>query len=268
MVLYYRTMLLYIMAVIKSYDKLVTVLDFIQEHPHIKLQDLADGLNMSKSTLHRIVTELVEYSFLSRDSKSLTYKLGTKLLEYGNSVIEELDIRSDSSDIITELNRLTKETVHLAVLVDERIVYVDKRESQHAIRMYSLVGKEAPVHCTGVGKAILAFLEEEMVEAVLKKHELIAHTEHTITDRKEFYRELEKIREEGVAFDREEHENGIICIAAPIRNYDDHVLASISITSITNRMTIEKLKEFKKPLLEATNKISRRLGCRSGSDYV
>lgn len=251
------------MAVIKSYDKLVTVLDYVQAHPHVKLQEIADGLNMSKSTLHRIVTELVDYSFLSRNSESLTYKLGTKLLEYGNSVIEGLDIRSDSGEIISELNQITKETVHLAVLVDDRVVYVDKRESLHAIRMYSLVGKEAPVHCTGVGKAILAFQKHDMVEAVLKKHALIPYTEHTITDKSAFFRELDSIRKEGVAFDREEHENGIICIAAPIKNYDNHVLASISITSITNRKTLDDLKGFKQVLLEATDKVSRRLGCRS-----
>lgn len=256
------------MAVIKSYDKLVAVLDYVQMHPHVKLQDIADGLNMSKSTLHRIVTELVDYTFLSRDSKFLTYKLGTRLLEYGNSVIEGLDIRSDSSDIITELNRLTKETVHLAVLVDDRVVYVDKRESRHAIRMYSLVGKEAPVHCTGVGKAILAFQSRDMVEAVLQKHVMTSYTDHTITNSDQFFLELEKIREEGVAFDREEHENGIICIAAPIKNYDDHVPASISITSITNRMTLDDLKGFKEALLEATDQVSRRLGCRSRIDVV
>lgn len=250
------------MAVIKSYDKLVNVLDYVKGHPHVKLQMIADDLGMSKSTLHRIVTELVDYSFLSRDEKNLTYKLGTRLLEYGNSVIENFDIRSESSDIISELNRVTLETVHLAVMVDKRVVYVDKRESRHLIRMYSLVGKEAPIHCTGVGKAILAFQTHEVIDNILKEQPFIRYTEYTLSNTAELREELATIRKEGVAFDREEHEKGIICIAAPILNHSGQVLASVSVTSITQRMSVQQLYSFKEVLVSAADAISVKLGCR------
>ena len=247
---------------IKSYDKMISVLDYVQTHPHVKLQVMADGLGMSKSTLHRIVTELVDQSFLSRDEDHRTYRLGMRLLDYGHSVLESFDIRSDSADIINELNRVTLETVHLAVMVDNRVVYADKRESTHTLRMYSLVGKEAPVHCTGVGKAILAFQDADVVDKLILVNGMKRYTEHTLTRIEDLKEELAVIRSEGIAYDREEHEKGIICIAAPVINHDRKIRASISITSITQRMTLSQLLEFKNLLIKAAADISRRIGYR------
>jgi IclR family transcriptional regulator, KDG regulon repressor len=247
-------------SLIKSYDKLFSILDYVKTHPHEKLQTIADELGMSKSTLHRIVKELVEYGMLTRDDKTLTYKLGTRLLEYGSAVIENLDIRKDADESISRLNRETKETIHLAILADNRVVYVDKRESLHAIRMYSLIGKEAPIHCTAVGKAIAAFQPQTFISRLLQDHKLEAYTPYTITDKEKLQEELSNIRKTGIAVDREEHESGIICAAAPIRDYKNEVYASISITSITQRMTLEQLLALKEKLVTAADAISRKLG--------
>jgi len=247
-------------GLIKSYDKLVSILDYLKDHPHEKLQTIAGALDLSKSTLHRIVKELVEYRLLMRDDRNLTYKLGTRLLEYSSVAIEGFDIRRDASDIISELNQETKETVHLATLVDGRIVYVDKRESLHTIRMYSLIGKEAPFHCTGVGKAIMAFQPPTAVRKLLAVHTPKRFTDNTLTSDEELEAEFSRIRENGFAVDREEHENGIICIAAPVRDHTKNVVASISITSITQRMTYEQLFALKEKLLSAADAVSRNMG--------
>lgn len=247
---------------IKSYDKLVKILDYVKQNPNVKLQDIADGLDMSKSTLHRIVMELVDYTFLSRDEERLTYKLGSKFLEYISTVIDNLDIRSESSDIISQLNQSTMETIHLAIMVDNRIIYVDKRESLHSIRLYSVVGKEAPFYCTGVGKAIVAFQKPEIIELFKSKYACKNYTENTITDYKELDKEFLRIRSEGVAYDLEEHENGVICIAAPILNHNKQVIASISITTIKQRFSVDQLKGLKNDLIAGADTVSMRLGYR------
>lgn len=245
---------------IKSYDKLVRILDYVRIHPNVKLQTIANDLGITKSTLHRIIMELVDYHFLSRDESALTYKLGIRLLEYGNAVIETFDIRSEASDIITELNRSTLETIHLAAYVDNRVVYVDKRESQHSIRMYSLIGKEAPIHCTGVGKVIIALQNSENIENILKNYKFTKYTENTITSSSELEKEFIKIVSEGVAFDLEEHESGIVCIAAPIRSHEGKVIGSISITSITQRKTFSQMHQLKDQLISAADAVSSRFG--------
>jgi IclR family transcriptional regulator, KDG regulon repressor len=248
--------------VIKSYDKLVKILDYVKQNPNVKLQDIADGLEMSKSTLHRIVMELVDYAFLSRDEERLTYKLGSRFLEYISTVIENLDIRTESSDIISQLNKATMETIHLAILVDDRIIYVDKRESLHSIRLYSVVGKEAPFYCTGVGKSIIAFQKTAVVDRFKSKYTFHNYTEQTITNYKDLEKEFAIIRSEGVAYDLEEHEKGVICIAAPIINHHGQVIASISITTITQRFSVAQLKRLKNDLIAAANTVSFRLGYR------
>lgn len=248
------------MVNIKSYDKLFQILDYVKTNPNVKLQTLVEDLCMSKSTLHRIVMELVDYGVLLRDGRSRTYRLGPKLIDYGTAVIESFDIRHECAEAISELNRITLETVHLATFVDQKILYVDKRESPHNIRMYSMIGKEAPFYCTGVGKAIMAFQNIETIESVLKKRPLVAYTEHTIVDAGKLKQEFETIRREKVAFDREEHESGIICIASPIFNHMGEVFASISVTSITQRMSLARLESYKSVLITSTETISKNLG--------
>jgi DNA-binding IclR family transcriptional regulator len=121
------------------------------------------------------------------------------------------------------------------------------------------------VHCTGVGKVIAAFQPSNIIDRIVSKHELTEHTEHTITTYRDLKKEFEKIRNEGVAYDLEEHEVGIICIAAPIRNHISQVVGSISITSITQRMTSEQLGGMKDLLVDAADTVSQRLGFRKKS---
>ena len=141
----------------KSLEKVFRIIELLEKNQEMKLQDIANELSMYKSTVHRIVSELCEYNYLERHEETKKYKLGLKFVDISSHVIDNMDIRELAKKSIEELNVITKETIHLAMFIDNQAVYIDKKESTHAIRMYSKIGKVAPLYCTGVGKAIVAF---------------------------------------------------------------------------------------------------------------
>ncbi len=243
-----------------SLHKIFSIIELLKKHGEMKLQEIADQLSLYKSTVHRLVTELRAFNYLERNNETKKYRLGIKFLDISSVVIENLDIREKAKKYIEELNTITKETVHLALLLDGYAIYIEKRESPHSIRMYSQIGKVAPLHCTGVGKAILAFQSPEIMDRLLDSITYHKYTKNTRIDKQQLIKEIEKIRKMGYAVDNEEHENNIICIAAPIRDYTKKVNASISITTISYRMSMEDLLKYKDLLLEKSFEISRGLG--------
>jgi DNA-binding IclR family transcriptional regulator len=148
------------------------------------------------------------------------------------------------------------------MLVDKQVIYVDKVESSHAIRMYSRIGKVAPLFCTGVGKAVLAFQSPEMIKEMLDGLAFRKYTQSTIVSREKLLRELASIRKNGYALDREEHEADVACLAVPLRDYTRKVIASVSITAILFQISMEKLLEYRGLLLEKGRQISENLGYR------
>jgi DNA-binding IclR family transcriptional regulator len=215
-----------------------------------------------KSTAHRLTSELCKNGYLQKNTESKAYQLGMKFVDISSHIIDNMDITELAKRGIKELNDVTRETIHLAVLVDMQVIYVAKKESPHAIRMYSQIGKVAPVHCTGVGKAILAFQPPEMIDAMLDSTRLQKYTAHTIVTREALMRELVSIRRNGFAVDREEHEPHVGCIAGPLRDYTGKVVASISITAVLYSLKIEKLFTHKDLLLATCAEISKSLGFR------
>ena len=161
---------------------------------------------------------------------------------------------------LKELVRKCNETVHLGVLEGGEVLYLAKEESSQTIRMISYVGKRAPLHCTALGKVLLAFLPEEERKKILKQEELPRLTDNTITDRNKLEKELSKIQIQGFALDREENEKDVRCIAAPIRNYRGEVIAAISISSPVFRIDKNAQNNLKVALIETSRKISKRLG--------
>jgi DNA-binding IclR family transcriptional regulator len=159
-----------------------------------------------------------------------------------------------------ELVKQYNETVHLGVLEEGEVLYLAKEESSQTIRMISYIGKRAPLHCTALGKVLLAYISEEERKKILEEKELPRLTKNTITDKRELEKELDKIREQDFALDREENEKDVRCIGAPIRNYKGKVIAAISISSPIFRIDKNVQNNLKEALIKTTNKISKRLG--------
>ncbi len=247
----------------KSLQRVFRIVDLLRDRREIRLQEIADSLRLQKSTAYRLTTELCAEGYLHKSPETKTYTLGMKFVDISSTIIDNMDIRALAKPGIRNLNGVTQETVHLAVLVDRQVIYVDKEESPRAVRMYSQIGKVAPLYCTGVGKAVLAFQPPEMVEDLLARVRFSRYTPNTIVDRQALARELAVIRKRGFALDNEEHEPNVGCIAAPLWDHSQRVIASISITAVLHRyVRIERLLEYKELLVDTCDEISRKLGFR------
>lgn len=246
---------------IKSVERAFQILESVSLAKNgVGITELSSSLRMYKSTIHRVLSTLVSAGYAEQDSQTGRYKLGYKLVEVSSRLLNNLDVRREALPYLQELADETKEVVHLVVLDQGQVVYIEKVEGTETIRMHSRVGTRAPVHCTGVGKAILAHLPQTNINEILQVHGLPFHTPYTIATEEGLYQELQKIRQQGYAFDLEENEIGITCVAAPIWDHRKLVAASISVSAPTMRMQETRLQELAQFVKEIGLKISGRLG--------
>lgn len=222
--------------------------------------EIANQIDINKSSVYRILSTLVQYGYVEQDTDTGRYKLGYKFLEISSKLLESIDLRGEARPFLQELENETNEVVHLVVYDQGEVVYIEKLEGNELLRMHSKVGKRAPMHCTSVGKAILAQLPDNVIESVLERKGMPVHTIHTITDKDVFMMELEQVRQKGYALDLEENELGITCIAVPIFDHTGKVVSAVSISGPTIRMTEERLEQLHKRMITIGKQISERLG--------
>ncbi|PTQ57295.1 MAG: Transcriptional regulator, IclR family [Candidatus Carbobacillus altaicus] len=223
------------------------------------LKELSAELGLPKSTVHRLLQAFRELGYVEQDAVSGRYRLSVKWLGISLRILEHIDLRKIARETLMALAHMSGEVIHLVVLNAGEVVYIDKVEGKETIRMHSRIGHRAPVHCTAVGKSILAHLPEEDVRTILAEHGLPAHTPQTITDPGTLLKHLRQVRERGVAYDLEENEPDITCVAAPIFDHSGHVVAALSISGPTHRMK-PRLESLSEHVKKAGDTISRRLG--------
>jgi len=246
---------------IKVLDKTFSILDILLQHgSSMHMTEITEKLGLYPSTIHRILDTLKYRGYVEQDPKSQKYRLGLKLLELGMAKLHQMDLVKEAIPYLKELVKLCNETVHLGVLEGGEVLYLAKEESSQTIRMISYVGKRAPLYCTALGKILLAYMSEEEREKILQNREFPRLTENTITDKEELEKELNRIKKQGFALDREENEKDVRCMAAPIRNYQEKVIAAISISSPIFRINKDVQNNLKEALLKTSEKISKRLG--------
>ncbi|MDK2823537.1 MAG: IclR family transcriptional regulator, regulon repressor [Clostridia bacterium] len=245
---------------IQSVDRALQIMEvFSSEKRELGVTEIAQSLGIHKSTVFGLLATLENRGYVEQNLENGKYKLGLKLFELGNLVQEGMDLRSLAAPFIAELVDKYGETVHLVIHDKGEVVYIDKRESLSNIRILSRVGSRLPMHCTGVGKCLLAFMAEEDIQLVIKKG-LRPFTPNTIIDAEKLKQELATIRNNGYAFDLEEIEMGLRCVAAPIKNHKGEVIAAISLSGPSMRMDEEKMLQLIEPIKTAALKISRSLG--------
>lgn len=252
------------MEKIKSVDRALEILEILTSYPSgIGVTELSNKLNVAKSTTHRLLTTLQYRNFVMKDPITDNYKLGTQILYLSNFILEHNNIRDISKEFLREIADITNETVHLCTYDNGEVVYIDKVEGNHTIRMHSRIGKRGLMHSTGVGKAILAYMDEHKIKDILKEKGMESFTPNTITNQEDLFVELSKIRDKGYAIDNIENELGIRCVAAPIFNYNMSPVAAISISGPENRITHERIEnELKDIVKNAAKEISNKLGAR------
>lgn len=252
------------MGKIQSVERALKIMEILAEYPDgLGVTELSLKLDVAKSTAHRLLNTLLTYNYISKDVKSDNYILGTQILLIANQVLENLSIVEIAKNEINKLSSITNETVHLCLFDKDEVVYIDKVESNQTIRMHSRIGTRSLMHCTGVGKAILAFLDKEEAEAILLRKGMKAFTDQTITTLDQMWKELEEISKRGFALDNIENEEGIRCVAAPIFDHNKKPIAAISISGPSTRVTFDKAyNELSTFVMETAKSISYELGSK------
>ncbi|WGH80338.1 IclR family transcriptional regulator [Jannaschia ovalis] len=196
----------------------------------VRFAELLEGSDLPKATLYRLLQTLLRQDMLTLDPETGRYAPGIRLVRLAHAAWSQSSLAPIARPHLDRLAHEVGQTVHLAQLDGAQVLYVDKRGPAAAVRMYSEAGKVGPAYCTGVGKAMLAFLPEPELEAALARQAWHRFTPATITDPAAMRDELAAIRAAGHAFDREEHEPGITCLAMPILAPSGRVLGAVSIT--------------------------------------
>lgn len=246
---------------IQSVDRALQVLELLRENPRgLGVTEISIALKVAKSTAHRLLMSLEEHKYVQKFGKESTYRLGLKFIEMNYIVTKNLDVVELARPFIETLSAETGEIVHLVMLDGQEIVYIDKVENSSTIRIYSQVGRRAPLFCTAVGKAILAHLNENEAKQMISKIKFKRFTDYTLTSVESLENELVSIKTNAYSYDNEEHEMGIRCVGAPIFDHNGRPQYALSVTGPLDRMS-DKILDHHIPLLKETvNKISRSLG--------
>ena len=246
--------------VLRSVNNALAVLEsFSVERPELGVTELSQALGLGKSTVHRLLTSLAARGYVRKNPQTERYCLGFKAFEVGSLAAGRGAIRDIAAPFLRTLMLATKETVHLGVLDDWEVVYIDKIESDQPLQMYSRIGRRAPLHCTALGKALLAWEPKESVERFLRRR-LRAYTPSTRTDPDLLRQELAKIRASRHALDEEEFAVGLKCVAAPLFDHTRRAVASLGIAGPAVRLSDERLPRLTSLVREAAGGASRALG--------
>lgn len=237
----------------KALDVLEQVADFGRP---VRFGEVLEVSEHPKATLYRLLQTLTNQRMLRYDEAAQTYAPGLRLVRLAHAAWRQSSLAPIARPFLDALSREVGETIHLAQLDEGQVLYVDKRNAARPIEMFSAAGKVGPGYCTGVGKAMIAHLPEAEREAAISQQSFYRHTPATLADVAALKADLEEIRATGIAFDREEHEPGIICIAAPILATSGRVIGALSITTSMQRNTLDGLATLRPALTKTAEKIA------------
>ncbi|WP_193178574.1 IclR family transcriptional regulator [Oricola nitratireducens] len=209
----------------------------------LRFKDLLATVDQPRGTLHRQITNLIDEGLLQVNADH-SYALGLRLLKFASNAWAGNRFREIAEPHLQMLHEKVGETIHLGVLQGVEVIYLDKVESRQSVRMHSQIGNASPAFCTGVGKAAMSLLSDEELEERIARVRFHTYTPNTLRDADAFRREIADIREKGYALDREEHEAGIHCIAAPIASLERSFYAGISITAPVYRISMDQLEDW------------------------
>jgi DNA-binding IclR family transcriptional regulator len=252
---------------VQTIERTALILEILGHAPSgLSLGELSEKVELPKGTTHRLLTSLAYFDFIRQDQASKHYHLGFKLVELGNHLLSHIDLRNEARPYLIGLSDDVQETVHLVVLDKNKALYIDKvdlHSRRNGLQMVSSLGSKIPLHCTAVGKVLLAFMPETDAEMIFQNINCDRRTANTITDPSRLKQHLKMIRAKGYAVDDEENEEGVRCVAAPIRNEIGEVVAAMSVSGPTTRITVEKIDaSLKFRVTESAMMISRKLGFR------
>ncbi len=244
---------------ISAVSRTITVLEILSKYKSINLEQLAKETDLPKATLLRFLGTLASLGYVYRDPYDL-YSLTLKMFSVGSHSLENIDLIRVARPIAEQLAEELGETVHMGIREELSAIYVLKVESHFTIRMHSRVGKSIPLYCTAIGKTLLSDVDEAERKELVKKIKLVPFTPNTLRTPAALEKELDDIARSGWAMDREEHEEGVSCICAPVRDHTGKVIAAISVSWPMFRFEEEKRQSYIETIQTAAGRISQLMG--------
>lgn len=241
--------------------KVFAILQALTERNETGISELSVRLAMPKATVYRFLQTMKTLGYVRQEPDSERYGLTMKVFELGAKALQYPDLVEICKPHMQRLSDATGETVHLGMLIDSEIIYVHKVDSRHMLGMYSRVGRRAPLHCTAIGKVLMAWEPAANRERILAGCDFKRFREKTITSREEYAAELQRTLAQGYGQDREEFDDHIRCTAIPIFDRMCQVIAGLSVSFPTFRYDVAREPELVQMLAEASRDISRQLGC-------
>jgi DNA-binding IclR family transcriptional regulator len=222
---------------VQSVGRALDLLEALTAKEETGLVELAQEVRLLPSTAHRLLATLVERGYVYQNPESGRYLLSYRVLELASHVEHRTSrLRAATQPFLRRIRKVCGETTNLVIRKGDHIVYVDQLPGSMSVRMFTEIGHDVPVHTTGAGKAMLAFEEEEVIDAIAGAEPFEAYTDHTITSAADLREELARIRRRGYALDNEEYEEGVTCVAAPIFDHESLVCGALSVSGPTARI--------------------------------
>ncbi|MBI4732209.1 MAG: IclR family transcriptional regulator [Chloroflexi bacterium] len=242
------------MSEIQSLARGLKILDLLgRSQDGVSITELADTLGVDKGSASRLMSTLARYGYAEKDEANRRYHLGSQVVSLSRSVLARLPLREAAKPYLREMMEHTGECAHLAVPAQGRALYIDQVESPATLRVNAQVGTMNPLHCTALGKILLAFGDLELPLA------LETFTPHTITDPEALRHHMDEIRLLGYAVDDEEFDPGVRCIAVPVFDFRGKLAGSIGISGPATRVTHERLPELAATVIEVGKALSERM---------
>ena len=242
-------------------DRIFRTIELLARSGSSGLLDISNELELNKSTVHRILNSLICMDYVKQDPDTSKYSLTFKFCSLSNQVLSHNSLIDIARPYIQDLAEQTGETVHLVQMEGINAVYIDKVEAPHnSVRMVSMVGKTIPLYCSGVGKAILADMDDDQIRQIWGQSELHTYTANTVTDYNTFLEVIGAIRNNGYSMDNEEMEIGVRCIAVSLGCVHHKLPYAISISAPKDRMKDKQITQYKKLLLNTKKQLLAELG--------
>ena len=237
------------------------ILAALGERKEISISELSVRLAMPKATVYRFLQTMKMLGFVRQEPESERYGLTMKLFELGAKALQHLDLIELAKPQMQLLSEQTSETMHLGVLAENEVIYVNKVEAKYNLGMYSRVGKRAPIHATAMGKAMLAWEQPERRDAILAEMNFTRFRKNSIASAEQFLEELARTRQRKYGLDSQEFEEHVICISVPIFDHWGSAVAGLSISFPEFRFDPARQDEYGEMVIAAGRAVSRDLGC-------
>ena len=245
---------------VQSLDRTFDLLELLARFPEgLALTDISEKIELHKSTVHRLLGSLKNRGYIEQDSDTARYRLGLGFISLAGPYLNQLDLKSTAEPEMRRLSDSLGVTVFLAALRDNEVVYLDKVERYDGFRRFDIIGRHVPVYCTSLGRSLVMDMDRAHLKDLLSAVQVRKHTSRTLTDTDDIIASIEMCRDRGWSSDLEEHEEGVNCVGAPIRDYRGRIVAAISAVWRRGR-TDKEMAEAGRTVAVGAAEISRLLG--------